>query len=51
MDKVDLAIIKIKHDIDVNKRCLQEETIPAVKRLLELCIKFDKELLEILEDK
>lgn len=51
MDKVDLAIIKIKHDIDVNKRCLQEETSFAVMKLLQICIKFDEELLEILEEK
>lgn len=51
MNNVDKAIIKIKHDIDVNNRCLKEETIPAIKRLLELSIQFDRELLELLEVK
>ena len=42
------AILKIKHDIDVNKRCLQEESYDYVKRILGLWLKFDEELLEIL---
>ena len=49
--RIENAIMKIKHDININKRCLQEETIPAVKRMLELAIQFDEELLEILESK
>lgn len=51
MNNIDKAIIKIKHDIDVNNRCLKEETIQPIKRLLELSIQFDRELLELLEVK
>lgn len=45
------AIIKIKHDIDVNKRCLQEESYDYVKRIIKLWLKYDEELLEILGDR
>ena len=51
MDLKEKLITKIELDKEVNKRCLQEETIPAVKRMLELAIQFDEELLEILESK
>lgn len=42
-------IIKIEHDISVNKRCLEESNLhPFTVELLELWIKFDEELLEII---
>ena len=42
--------IKIEHDIKVNERCLKEEIQPLTKRLLELWIEYDKELLELLKE-
>ncbi len=41
-------INKIKHDIKVNERCLEEPTDTDFRRLLTLWIKFDEELLEII---
>lgn len=43
-------IYKIELDKEINKRCLKEETIPAIKRLLELCIEYDDELLKIINE-
>lgn len=40
---------KIRHDILVNNRCLQEETNYFVKRILELWIEYDKGLLEMVK--
>lgn len=43
---------KIENDIKVNERCLKEENIhPYCVSLLELWIKYDKELLEIINEK
>ena len=43
--------LKIEHDIKINKRSLQEEIKDAdFKRLLNLWVKYDNELLEILSD-
>ena len=42
--------IKIQHDIEVNKRCLEELTHPGIRKMLELWNKYDEELLEILEE-
>lgn len=41
-------IIKIKNDIKINERCLQEDLPKSCKRLLELWIDYDKELLELI---
>lgn len=41
---------KILLDIEINKRCLEEELNPAIKKLLELWIKYDYELLNILKE-
>lgn len=43
-------IIKVETDIEVNKRCLEENNIhPYVIELLELWIKYDAELLAIIK--
>lgn len=39
---------KILLDIEINKRCLEEDVHPAIKRLLELWLKYDYELLDIM---
>ena len=36
---------KIKLDREINLKCLQEETIPEIKAILKLWIKYDEELL------
>lgn len=42
-------IIKIEEDIKVNERCLQEKDADVyIRSLLNLWIKFDEELLEII---
>ena len=42
--------IKIKLDIDVNKRLLRESDIPSyLFKFIELWIKYDMELLEIIK--
>lgn len=41
---------KLEHDIKVNERCLEEPTDTDFRRLLSMCIKFDKELLEATND-
>lgn len=41
-------IQKIENDLLVNNRCLQENTDYFVKKLLELWIEYDKELLEMI---
>lgn len=42
-------IIKLEHDIKVNERCLEERNLhPFTVELIELWIKFDEELLEII---
>lgn len=42
---------KLEHDIEVSERCLEEEIKDVdFKRLLTLCIEFDKELLEAISD-
>ena len=41
---------KLEHDIKVNERCLEESTDTDFRRLLSLCIEFDKELLEATSD-
>ncbi len=48
MDLKEKLITKIELDKEVNKRCLQEETIPQIRSLLELCIQYDDELLHII---
>ena len=42
-------IIKIENDIKINERCLQEDLRISCKRLLELWIDYDKELLELID--
>lgn len=41
---------KILLDIEINKRCLQEETNALIKRLLELWLKYDYELLALVRE-
>lgn len=48
--KITVAKTKLELDVKVNDRCLKEYTGKDIKRLLELSIQFDKELLEILSD-
>ena len=55
IEELEVAInetrLKIEHDIKINKRSLQEEIKDAdFKRLLNLWVKYDNELLEILSD-
>lgn len=41
---------RILLDIELTKRCIEEETTPALKRLLELWLQYDYELLELLKE-
>lgn len=41
---------KILMDIEINKRCLKEETSSIVRKLLELWLKYDYELLALVRD-
>ena len=41
---------KIRLDIEINKRCLEEDIPELVKRILLLWIEYDYELLELLEE-
>lgn len=38
---------KIKLDREINLKCLNEETIPEIKAILKLWIKYDEELLAL----
>ena len=49
-DKITTCILKLQHDIDVNKRCLKENISSNLQEILALWIKYDNELLEILSD-
>ena len=50
-DKFNYLKEKIEHDIKINKRSLEEEIKDAdFKRLLNLWVKYDNELLEILSE-
>lgn len=50
-DKIKTIKEKLKHDIKINQRCLEEEIKDTdFKRLLTVWIKFDKELLGIVSD-
>lgn len=42
-------IIKIKNDIKINERCLQEDLPKNYKRLLKSWLDYDKELLELID--
>lgn len=39
---------KIKLDREINLKCLQEETIPEIKAILKLWVKYDEELLGLI---
>lgn len=41
---------KIENDIKVNERCLQEESVPSVKKLLTLWLEYDRELLRMMKE-
>lgn len=41
---------KILLDIEVNKRCLQEETSELVRSMLELWLTYDYELLALIRE-
>lgn len=41
---------KILMDIEINKRCLKEETSSIVRKLLELWLKYDYELLALVRE-
>lgn len=41
---------KILLDIEINKRCLEEEASPIAKRILELWLKYDYELLALVRE-
>ena len=45
-----MLLNKILLDIEINKRCIEEETTPALKKLLELWLEYDYELLKLLEE-
>lgn len=50
-DKIKTIKEKLEHDIKVNERCLKEELKDKdFIRMLELWIKFDKALLDIVSD-
>lgn len=49
-DTINLAKEKIKLDIDVNKRCLKEDTSKHIKELLNQELRFDYELMDLLDD-
>ena len=37
-------------DIEINKRCLKEETSSIIRKLLELWLKYDYELLALIRE-
>lgn len=41
---------KILLDIEINKRCLEEETNEIVKKILRLWLEYDYELLALLKE-
>ena len=41
---------KVKLDIEINKKCLQEETSNLVRKILELWLKYDYELLALIKE-
>lgn len=41
-------VMKIESDIEINKRCLKEETSETMKSMLKIWIKYDEELLTII---
>ena len=41
---------KILLDIEINKRCLMEDTPEIVRKLLELWLKYDYELLALIKE-
>lgn len=45
-----MIVNRILLDIEITKRCIEEETTPALKRLLELWLQYDYELLKLLEE-
>lgn len=50
-DKIKTIKEQLEHDIKVNERCLKEEIQDVdFRRLLEVYIKFDKDLLTIISD-
>ena len=48
LNNIDKAINRIKKDIKINERCLEEKMPNDMKELIKLQIKYDKELLDIL---
>lgn len=49
LNNIDKAIKRINKDIDVNERCLKEEMPDDLRRVIELQIEYDYELLKILK--
>lgn len=41
-------IIKIESDLAINKRCMEEEMHPSIRKMLDIWTKYDEELLAII---
>lgn len=50
MKKINLEDLKFKinTDIEINRRCMQEDIADNVRKILEIWIKYDEELLAII---
>ena len=50
MKKINLEDLKFKinTDIEINRRCMQEDIADNVRNMLEIWIKYDEELLAII---
>ncbi len=49
LHNMEKAVAKIKKDLQVNQRCLQEKMPDDLKRVIELQVKYDNELLKLLD--
>lgn len=42
-------IVKIRLDLEINKRCLNEDIPDSVRNIMDLWIKYDLELLSLIK--
>ena len=49
LHNMERAVKKIKKDLQVNPRCLQEKMPDDLRKVIELQVKYDNELLKLLD--
>ena len=49
LHNMERAVQKIKKDLQVNQRCLQEKMPDDLRKVIELQVKYDNELLKLLD--